>query len=339
MLTIFAIPKPFRGQFAVIQANAIRSWTKLRPRPEIILLGDDEGTAQIVEELGLRHIPDVARNEYGTPLVNDVFRKAQAQSSNGLMCYANADIILLSDFMEAVLNTLALTKACEFLLVGRKINIELNGILNFSESGWEEKLRNYAKANGKYVTHDFDFFVFSKGMFKEIPPFAIGRCFWTQWFIYNARKRGILVIDATPVVLAVESKHDYSHAVSTGGAKRLYGVEYVRNRRLFKGCKYFTTLDATHILTKTGLKKNPFRRRILSLAVRFEYYIYFLLKGRLYPYSLPIILVGRIIRKGFDMVMLGSRRIGCLISGNALHCRGAEAISKISHDEGNGLGG
>ncbi len=31
MITIFAIPKPFKGHIDVIQRNAIQSWTKLSP--------------------------------------------------------------------------------------------------------------------------------------------------------------------------------------------------------------------------------------------------------------------------------------------------------------------
>ncbi len=67
MLTLFAIPKAFRGHINTIQRNAIKSWTLLNPKPEIILLGDDEGTAEVAQEFGLIHIPEVDRNEYGTP--------------------------------------------------------------------------------------------------------------------------------------------------------------------------------------------------------------------------------------------------------------------------------
>ena len=67
MLTLFAIPKQFHGYSGVIQRNAVKSWTLLRPPPEIILFGDEDGTAEAVKEFGIRHIPKVARNEYGTP--------------------------------------------------------------------------------------------------------------------------------------------------------------------------------------------------------------------------------------------------------------------------------
>ncbi len=177
MLTIFAMPKAFRGQFKIIQANAIRSWTLLRPTPEVLLFGDDEGTTEIARELGLLHMPDVERNEYGTPLVNDIFQKGQTLASNNLVCYVNADIILMSDFMEAVKKVIHLLGGDTFLIIGRKSNVEIDWLLDFKQSDWEYKLKNLVKANGKYVTYDSDFFVFPKGMFKGIPPFAIGRCF------------------------------------------------------------------------------------------------------------------------------------------------------------------
>jgi hypothetical protein len=50
MLTIFTIPKPFRGHIEVIQRNAIESWLRLRPQCEIILCGDDPGVAEAASE-------------------------------------------------------------------------------------------------------------------------------------------------------------------------------------------------------------------------------------------------------------------------------------------------
>jgi hypothetical protein len=147
-------------------------------------------------------------------------------------------------------------------------------------------------------------------MYAHMPAFAVGRCYWTQWLIFDARRRGIPVIDATGSVLSIESKHDYSHAKSTRGAKRLSGVEYVQNRKLFTGCKYFTALDATHILTPLGLLRSPAINRLRSLKVRGEYYVYFLLKGDLYPYSLPLIYIGRWTQ---DAIRFFSRRISRMI--------------------------
>ena len=53
-LTLFATPKRFQGHIDNIQRNAIASWTRLNPRPEIILFGADDGT---VPKSGPRCIP------------------------------------------------------------------------------------------------------------------------------------------------------------------------------------------------------------------------------------------------------------------------------------------
>ena len=74
MLTIFSCPKPMRGHIAVTQWNAIKSWTMLSPKPEVILLGDEEGVSETARELNVRHIPVVTCSEFGTPLVNSLFR-------------------------------------------------------------------------------------------------------------------------------------------------------------------------------------------------------------------------------------------------------------------------
>src|SRR5712664_4002027 len=87
MITIFAMPKAFRGHIDVIQRNAIMSWTRLSIKPEIILLGTDEGTAEVAREFGVRHLPEVARNPEGTPLVSDLFAQGQRCAANDLLCY------------------------------------------------------------------------------------------------------------------------------------------------------------------------------------------------------------------------------------------------------------
>ncbi len=54
MLTFFTTAKPFVGHIDIIQRNAIRSWQKLHPDVEIILMGDDAGAAEVCAEMGLR---------------------------------------------------------------------------------------------------------------------------------------------------------------------------------------------------------------------------------------------------------------------------------------------
>src|SRR3989344_8105736 len=103
MLTIFASPKAFRGHFAIIQENAILSWTKIKPKPEIILFGGDKGVDQIAKKYRVKHIAAVKKNEKGTPILSDIFNKARKAAKNKILCYVNADIILPPDFSKKVI--------------------------------------------------------------------------------------------------------------------------------------------------------------------------------------------------------------------------------------------
>ena len=252
MLTIFATPKPFRGHIAVIQRNAIRSWTLLRPACEIILMGNDEGTAEIAAEFGLRHVPDIARNTFGTPLISDLFKQAQQLSVNNLFCYVNSDIIFMSDFMQAVQRVV--DQKSRFLLVGHRWNLDIKEVLDFP-SDWEEKLRNQVKTLATLAgVTSIDFFVFPRGLLGEMPPFAIGRPVWDNWTLYRARSLSVPLIDATPVVMAVHQNHDYSHHPQ--GKEGLWkGDEQVINNKLAGGVEHtFSLLDATHLLTLQKLR-------------------------------------------------------------------------------------
>jgi len=253
MLTIFACPKSFTDpHIAIIQRNAITSWTLLEPRPEIILFGGEPyefGVAEICQELGLRHVPEVERNQYGTPLLSDLFLKAEQLASHDLLAYVNADIILMGDFMRAVECVARLRR--RFLLVGRRWDLDVKECLTF-ESGWEERLRARAQQEGRlYPPKGIDYFVFPRGLWGAIPPFALGRTAWDNWLLFRARKMGACLIDATPVVMAIHQNHGYS-----AGEKWVWkGPEAQRNRELTGGPQCWWTLqDATHRLTLKGIE-------------------------------------------------------------------------------------
>ncbi len=289
MLTLFSSPKAFRGRFKIIQENAIRSWQRLRPCPDIILLGEDEGTAEMAQEIGALHIRNVARNEYGTPLVNSIFAIAQSASRNDLMCYVNADIILMSDFIKTLERICRMLSEEPFLAVGRKIvGIDISEPIDFDHSDWETKLKARVAVEGRYGTTDSDYFVFRKGLWPNIPPFAIGRFYWSSWLVYNAMTRGIKVIDATLTITAVEPAHDYSHTPSAditpvesfnrGAQIRpedtrnfLTSPEVGYNAWLFKGCKYWTTVNSSHVLTAQQVAPSGWKRRLVGRFAVLDY--------------------------------------------------------------------
>lgn len=263
MLTIFATPKPFRGNIQLIQQNAIRSWAKLEPACKIILFGDEEGTAEIADKLGLCHIPDIARNEFGTPLVNSMFELAGHLADTDLLCYVNADIILMSDFMACVAQLAG--SLPDFLMVGRRWDLDTNDLLEFSP-GWEGALRQEARARGRLHAHTgIDFLVFRRTDFIDLPPFPVGRPGWDNYLIYSARMRGMPVVDVSEACLVVHQNHDYSHHPQ-GVKGYQYGPEAQQSWKLSgDGAHLLDLRDANYRLDPGGHLRET---RMLDYPIR-----------------------------------------------------------------------
>jgi hypothetical protein len=253
-LTIFSTPKPFEGNAAVHQRNAITSWTLLRPRPHVIVLGDEPGASEICAELDLLHVPEVERNGQGTPLVSNLFTRAQRLARGEVICYVNSDIVLMSDFMEVLRQILAWRGSRPILAVGTRWNVWVREPIDFS-SDWEKRLRRAVEGDGVAGgPGTIDYFVLSRGLYGPIPPFAVGRPYWDRWMVYAAWKIGASVIDITASVTAVHQRHDYGHY--PGGINRLYAGEEGRRNRVLAGdaAINFGLRDATHVTTARGIQ-------------------------------------------------------------------------------------
>lgn len=247
MLSIFAIPKPFRGHIDVIQRNAIQSWLQLSPRCEIILCGNDDGVSDVASEYGLRHLPHIEHSPLGTPLLGSAFKEVERVARYTLLAYTNADIIFLSDLTACVRRV----KMKRFLLTGQRWNLDLAKRIDFERENWEQRLRQKTELEGVlFSPKAFDYFVFPKGMLGKVPNFVVGRPKWDSWFVYRARSRGLAVIDATRVNMVIHQNHDYTHVPERVTGKRWEGPEGDHNIRLVGGRDHvFTLLDATHFLT------------------------------------------------------------------------------------------
>ena len=262
MISFFAMPKAFRGHFGIIQRNAILSWTRIEPKPEIILFGNEDGIAEIASELGLRHVKEVARNEYGTPLVSGIFEKAQVLATHNIMCYVNADIILPKDFSRAVQRVASWKD--RFLMVGKRFDVDLDQPEIYGSAEHESQLLALVKQQNPFPAQGAtDYFVFPRGQYSDIPPFAIGRGLWDNWLLWRVRSLGIPLVDATPVVLAIHQNHDYSHTPQ--GAQGIYSGEEGRRNRELAGQRLSTFDDITHKLAPDGIHRD-FRQRFLKIT-------------------------------------------------------------------------
>ena len=181
LITFFSAPKPFTDpHIAMIQRNAIKSWTML-PDVDVILLGEETGLAEAARELNVKHIPNVASNESGTPLISSMFQLARENSNSDLLCIINADMILMPDFVEAARRSRMLRD--KYVLLSQRWDYDITSALDFAP-GWESQLREAVrKQNQLHRPAGSDFFLFPKSCYTDIQEFTIGRAGWDNWMI------------------------------------------------------------------------------------------------------------------------------------------------------------
>jgi hypothetical protein len=250
VLTIFSTTKRFEGLFDVIQRNAIRSWTLLHPAPQVLIFGDDPGTAEACRDLGVEHRPEVATNEFGTPLVSDMFLQAQKIAVNPNVCFVNADVILTDETMRAADRVSAWSN--RFLIVGRRLDVDITDLCDFDDPTWQSRLKERARRDGELKSEVWiDWFLFPRGLFTVLPEFAIGRSGYDNWLLWRASSEGVPLIDATAYVPLIHQRHDYSHA---GGKTRVWEGEEARRAHELVGhwTRYYSVSHARYMLTPSG---------------------------------------------------------------------------------------
>jgi hypothetical protein len=260
LITLFSAPKSFTDpHIAMIQRNAIKSWMLL-PGVEIILLGEETDLTEAARELGVKHIPNVMCNESGTPLISSMLQLARQNSNSDLLCIINADMIVMTDFVEAAMESRSLLldrRQQKFVLLSQRWDLDVTQPIEFTE-GWQNRLRATVYSQGSlHRPAGSDFFLFPKFCYTDIPDFTIGRAGWDNWMIYKARKEKWSVIDCTPSLMIIHQNHDYSHLPD--GKPHYEHPDTNENIRLAGGQANirYTILDATYQLTVDGKLIRP----------------------------------------------------------------------------------
>ena len=281
MLTIFTIPKAFRGHIKIIQKNAIQSWLSIHPDVEIILFGNDEGVVETAKQFKIKNYSEVEVNEFGTPLVHTAFNLAQQMASYPLLMYTNSDIIFLSDLLPAIKFFRDKFQNSNFLAVGRRWDVDIKNPLVFKKNDWESKLRNKIGSEGSLHGHSgIDYFIFPRQFQHRLLPFAVGRVGWDNWLIYQTLSNKIPVIDATQFITAVHQNHPSIYSVDKKDP------ESSKNTQL-TGFSNIANISAANFrLSTCGIVKPPLKqqlfnyiflsypfRKIISLKRRIQYFL------------------------------------------------------------------
>lgn len=271
MITIFSAMRPFREDIGEVQLNAIRSWLAIRPRCEVILVDDEEGTtAAATQGLEVQVIAEVKRSRLGAPLLDDLLRIGAAHARYDILAYNTADVMLPPDFAVKM-------RRCHDLMQGRPYLVaaarwDLNRMITprFDEHDWWADVEAAVKAHGRPHGHTaMDLWVYPRSQDLRAPPFPIGRCATDGWMVYQMRKEKIPVIDATSELLIVHQFHSRP-------AKRslLFYQEQIECMRLVDrpAENLMSLLDADWVFADGRIKRPQGLRRAHALMSFFRPY-------------------------------------------------------------------
>ena len=265
LATIFSVPKAFSGHIDVIQRNALASWKQLGADVDILMFGDDDGVAEVCQEMQVQHVDRVERNSNGTPLLDSVFRQAAEQANTPLMIFVNSDIVFNSTLVEALKSLIELEED-SFLAIGKRMDFDQQELIEFESERWDADLNERVSRLGRMASILCkDYFVFRRGDFDNLPPFAIGRGNWDNWMVAEAVRSGWPVVDLTSQIFAGHQNHGHQHAK---GRRQAYvtGEEAQRNKQLAGGTNYVTGSVPTHRLISRGRLKRINRMPLLAIA-------------------------------------------------------------------------
>lgn len=243
---LFTIPRAFDGIHKIRQTNAVESWSRLIPRPQITMFGSDAG--DVLLQYG--YWGPVNRNQEGTPLVGEAFLGMERWSlTKDIICYVNSDIILMQDFADAL--EVVAKEFDQFLMVGQRWDIDINHPISFDDN-WELDLLVDLENRGKlHQPGGSDYFAFSRGLFTEFPPFAVGRARWDNWVISSMVARGIPVVDVSLVTTVVHQDVKTLHEANTEEERR-----YVALYEQTKGKVAGNITDSTWVMDTNGFHKS-----------------------------------------------------------------------------------
>lgn len=224
LLTIFSSPKPFIGEAAWNQLNALRSWRAVHPDVEIIIFGAPSGAAEAATEVNATLVPEIETSASGAPSFNAMAAWALRHSPRDLFVYANGDILLNETMLRAMQS--ARRRFERFLLVGERMDLAPSVKLDVREPNWVSKLLTLFE-QGHLTAHGptgADYFGFVRGMWQDLAPVFMGRGMCDQALLHYCFRKCIPVIDATLMVVNVHQHHGYQH-VAEGKQQVFYGEE------------------------------------------------------------------------------------------------------------------
>jgi hypothetical protein len=276
--TVFAAMRPFVGEFAALQRNAILSWLAVRPAFHVVLIEDEATTTMdAVGDLPVSIRSGVRRSGLGAPLF-DSFVETGARDAVGdtLVC-TTADVLFpprLGEVLEAVKRDM---RGRDYLVVAGRHDV--SALPDVGEPSWFESMRADVRPDYR---RGIDMWAHPAGLDLRPPPFPIGRHGTDGWVVYDMKRRGIPVIDVTADAPMIHQTH-----AKPAAADPRFHDEMLECVRLFDRMaeRAMNLLDAD-LLWRNGRLTRPRGLRGLHASMSL-FTPYRFLVGRRRRYKLP----------------------------------------------------
>lgn len=272
-ITIFTSPRPFNDpHIATIQRNGIKSWLQLRPRPQVLLVGNEDGVADVARELDVTHVPEVATTEYGMPLRDSMHTLAHRYARNDLVCLINADMIVLSRNLYECIRRIPFTR---YAAVGRRFDLDVDWLISFESEQWRDELERLRVCSG--ILHGpsaVDYVLYQKAIDPPIlPPFPMHLSGWDGWFLFQCKRRRIPVVNMHTEVTVIHQNHesaDSAHAKLRVWQRDASAREVLRRAGGFSNRA--TLREADYVFRDGEMRRPKGIYAALSRLVRFKPY-------------------------------------------------------------------
>lgn len=205
-----------------IHSNVVRNWATFLPhiQPVLFTTFHTGPLIDLAKAEGWIVYPYNETNEYGTPFLKPIYKKALEDFNAYFYAYCNGDIL----FSEGLPKTLQsavkhINKLNTTMIVGRRWDYELNTNISVYKDDplWKpEKVSSLANAKFSnihgYYAKDY-FFMTKDYPWRQITNVVVGRIYYDNYLVLASIHLNVTTIDATDTILALhETGEDGIHA-------------------------------------------------------------------------------------------------------------------------------